>query len=73
MTGEAAWPPPGMSFDETPVLESHLAFVTGGRGPAVLFLHGNPASSFLWRRVLPALTGSVRVPLAAAISLVRPG
>ena len=55
MTGGVAWPPPGTSFATVPVLESQLAFLAIGSGPTVLFLHGNPTSSFLWRRVLPHL------------------
>jgi haloalkane dehalogenase len=35
------------------VLESHIAYVDEGTGPVVLFLHGNPTSSYLWRNVLP--------------------
>jgi haloalkane dehalogenase len=35
-----------------PVLGTHLHVVDAGEGPAVLFLHGNPTSSFLWRHVL---------------------
>jgi hypothetical protein len=73
VTGEAAWPPPGMSFGEVPVLESRLAFVTGGRGDTVLFLHGNPTSSFLWRRVLPGLTGSARCVAVDLIGMGRSG
>jgi haloalkane dehalogenase len=45
-----------MSFGEVPVLGSRMAFVAGGSGDTMLFLHGNPTSSFLWRRVLPGLT-----------------
>lgn len=73
MTGEAAWPPPGMSFDEVPVLGSWLALVTGGHGDTVLFLHGNPTSSFLWRRVLPELTGSARCVAVDLIGMGRSG
>lgn len=73
MTGEAAWPPPGMSFGEVPVLGSRLAFVIGGHGDTVLFLHGNPTSSFLWRRVLPGLTGSARCVAVDLIGMGRSG
>jgi haloalkane dehalogenase len=59
-----------MSFGEVPVLGSHLAFVAGGSGDTVLFLHGNPTSSFLWRRVLPGLTGSAR---CVAVDLIGMG
>jgi haloalkane dehalogenase len=35
------------------VLGSQMAYVDVGAGPAVLFLHGNPTSSYLWRDVIP--------------------
>jgi haloalkane dehalogenase len=73
VTAEAAWPPPGMSSGEVPVLGSQLAFVAGGRGDTVLFLHGNPTWSFLWRRVLPGLTGSARCVAVDLIGMGRSG
>jgi haloalkane dehalogenase len=35
------------------VLGSGMAYVDVGRGDPVVFLHGNPASSYLWRNVIP--------------------
>jgi haloalkane dehalogenase len=35
------------------VLGSQMAYVDQGAGPVVLFLHGNPTSSYLWRNVIP--------------------
>jgi haloalkane dehalogenase len=35
------------------VLGRRMAYVERGRGYPILFLHGNPTSSFLWRNVLP--------------------
>jgi haloalkane dehalogenase len=35
------------------VLDSEIAYVDEGSGPVVLFLHGNPTSSYLWRNVIP--------------------
>jgi len=35
------------------VLGSNMAYVDEGTGPVVLFLHGNPTSSYLWRNVIP--------------------
>lgn len=32
---------------------SNMAYVDEGDGPAVLFLHGNPTSSYLWRNIIP--------------------
>jgi pimeloyl-ACP methyl ester carboxylesterase len=38
-----------------------LAYHDVGSGPAVLLLHGFPASSYLWRRLMPALAPFHRV------------
>ena len=64
---------PGMSFGEVPVLGSRLAYVAGGHGDTVLFLHGNPTWSFLWRQVLPALIGSARCVAVDLIGMGRSG
>jgi haloalkane dehalogenase len=36
-----------------PVLDSEMAYVDTGTGDPVVFLHGNPTSSYLWRNVIP--------------------
>jgi len=40
---------------------AQMAYVDEGRGDPVLFLHGNPTSSYLWRNVLPYLKDDARV------------
>ena len=35
------------------VLEVEMAYVDEGQGDPIVFLHGNPTSSYLWRNVLP--------------------
>jgi len=35
------------------VLDSEMAYVEAGAGDPVVFLHGNPTSSYLWRNVIP--------------------
>jgi len=35
------------------VLDSEIAYVETGTGDPVVFLHGNPTSSYLWRNVIP--------------------
>lgn len=40
-----------------PVLDTDMAYVDTGKGDAVVFLHGNPTSSFLWRKVIPHVQG----------------
>jgi haloalkane dehalogenase len=43
-----------------PVLDSEMAYVEAGAGRPVVFLHGNPTSSFLWRNVIPHVQGLAR-------------
>lgn len=37
-----------------------MAFVEVGEGEPVVLLHGNPASSYLWRNIIPHLSSSYR-------------
>lgn len=37
------------------VLDSTMSYREAGSGQSIVFLHGNPTSSYLWRNVLPAL------------------
>jgi len=39
------------------VLASHMHYEEHGEGVPFVFLHGNPASSYVWRRVLPHFVG----------------
>lgn len=41
----------------TGVLGSEMAYVDEGEGDPIVFLHGNPTSSYLWRNVIPHLEG----------------
>src|SRR5687768_17305684 len=38
------------------VKDAEMAYVDVGEGDAIVFLHGNPTSSYLWRNVIPHLT-----------------
>ncbi len=42
------------------VLDSKMTYVDTGDGDPVVFLHGNPTSSYLWRNVIPHLAGQAR-------------
>ncbi|MFN4087754.1 MAG: haloalkane dehalogenase [Alphaproteobacteria bacterium] len=42
------------------VLDSEIAYVDTGSGRPVVFLHGNPTSSYLWRNVIPRVAGAAR-------------
>ena len=37
------------------VLGRRMAYVEAGQGDPIVFLHGNPTSSYLWRNILPYL------------------
>ena len=43
------------------VLGARIAYHQRGEGSPVLFLHGNPTSSYLWRDVIPELAGRGRL------------
>jgi len=60
--------PPMEVSPETPythkfvdILGSQMAYVDKGAGDPILFLHGQPTSSYLWRNIMPALEGQGRV------------
>ena len=38
-----------------------MAYIEEGQGDPIVFLHGNPTSSFLWRKVMPHLRGRGRL------------
>jgi haloalkane dehalogenase len=42
------------------VLGSKMHYVEQGEGETVLFIHGNPTSSYLWRNVIPHVSGQAR-------------
>jgi len=39
------------------VLDATMAYLDVGEGPPTVFIHGNPTSSFLWRKVIPKVSG----------------
>ena len=43
------------------VLDSEMAYVDTGSGAPVVFLHGNPTSSYLWRNIMPYFEGLGRL------------
>ncbi len=47
--------------EKAEVLDSWMAYRgCGDSGPVVVFLHGNPTSSHLWRNVIPHVSGRAR-------------
>jgi haloalkane dehalogenase len=52
------------------VLGSRMHYVDEGAGEPILFIHGNPTSSYLWRNVIPYVTERSR---AVAVDLIGMG
>ena len=46
--------------NRVPALDAEIATVDTGQGDPVVFLHGNPTSSYLWRNVIPHVSGVAR-------------
>ena len=46
------------------ILGKQMAYIDSGEGQSIVFLHGNPASSFLWRNITPFVSdlGRIIVP-----------
>src|ERR1043165_7483444 len=50
-----------LSKKSVDILDSRIAYHERGEGAPILFLHGNPTSSYLWRDVIPELEGHGRL------------
>src|SRR5438128_11924047 len=50
-----------------------MAYVEVGVGAPIVFLHGNPTSSYLWRNVIPLLQGAGRCLAPDLIGMGRSG
>jgi len=56
-----------------PVLDSEISYVDTGRGDPIVFLHGNPTSSYLWRNIIPHLGGLGRCLAPDLVGMGRSG
>ena len=52
------------------VIDSNMHYVEEGQGQTVLFIHGNPTSSYLWRNIIPHVSDDHRV---IAVDLIGMG
>lgn len=68
-------PPAADPFDRrsVAVLDSIMAFIDAGRGDSIVFLHGNPTSSYLWRNVIPHVQAQARCLAPDLIGMGRSG
>ncbi len=58
---------------EISVLDSTMHYEETGAGDPIVLLHGNPTSSFLWRKVIPGLASEGRVLAPDLIGMGRSG
>lgn len=55
------------------VLDTEMSYVDTGAGEPVVFLHGNPTYSYLWRNVIPYLRDDARCLAPDLIGMGRSG
>jgi len=55
------------------VLDTFISYREAGAGAPVVFLHGNPTSSHVWRHVLPGFAGRGRVLAPDLVGMGRSG
>jgi haloalkane dehalogenase len=67
-----AAPPSAFPFESryVDVLGAKMHYVDEGEGQPILFIHGNPTSSYLWRNIIPHVSGQAR---CIAVDLVGMG
>lgn len=52
---------------------THLTYVDVGAGDPIVFLHGNPTHSYLWRNIIPAVRDRGRCPAPDLVGMGRSG
>jgi haloalkane dehalogenase len=55
------------------VLDSEMSYADVGEGTPIVFLHGNPTSSYLWRNIIPFVAGEGRCLAPDLIGMGRSG
>ena len=58
-----------MSKNYKEILGKQMAYLDSGEGQSIVFLHGNPASSFLWRNITPAVKSLGRIVVPDLIGM----
>jgi haloalkane dehalogenase len=55
------------------VLDTEMSYVDTGAGEPIVFLHGNPTSSYLWRNIIPYVSDHARCLAPDLIGMGRSG
>ena len=56
-----------------PVLDTEMSYASVGEGDPIVFLHGNPTSSYLWRNIIPHVRGLGRCLAPDLVGMGRSG
>lgn len=62
-----------MEYKTIPVCNTTMSYVESGEGDPIVFLHGNPTSSYLWRNIIPHLDGYGRCLAPDLIGMGKSG
>jgi haloalkane dehalogenase len=62
-----------MPEHDVTILDSTIHYRESGRGDPIVFLHGNPTSSYLWRNVIPRLESEGRCLAPDLIGMGKSG
>jgi haloalkane dehalogenase len=73
MHGEAIDPADHHPRRRVGVLDTEMSYVDTGHGDPIVFLHGNPTSSYLWRNIIPYLSGHGRCLAPDLVGMGRSG
>lgn len=60
-------------MNDIAVLDTRMTYGESGAGPPVVFLHGNPTSSYLWRNVIPSVAPVARCLAPDLVGMGRSG
>ncbi|HSP17679.1 MAG TPA: haloalkane dehalogenase [Thermoanaerobaculia bacterium] len=55
------------------VLDTEMSYVDTGHGDPIVFLHGNPTSSYLWRNIIPYVSAHGRCLAPDLVGMGRSG
>ncbi len=55
------------------VLDTEMSYVDTGQGAPIVFLHGNPTSSYIWRNIIPYLRAHGRCLAPDLVGMGRSG
>src|SRR5882724_693219 len=55
------------------VLDTEMSYIDTGEGDPIVFLHGNPTSSYIWRNIIPHVAGLGRCLASDLVGMGRSG